>query len=272
MIKVCGGLRPKEGTASNAVVSLVAHKLGGVTQSRDAPLPKNCDLYVQHGWKLTPALQEAMDSLIPYIALDSGYFDPRGSTFSISINGFHGLSMPVDVTGLPERPKPELQPWRAGGEFVYVFGQLTGDRAVRGQNMETWPNITARQAAEAYGLPVRIRPHPFTISSWEEPLPPLSKVWPECAVAVTWTSSVGVQAIVAGVPSVALHPASPICVVAAPSFGIERPDREAWQHELSYRQYGFTELDAAKAYILHAYEPPADAASRDEYDRAGLRV
>lgn len=280
MIVAVGGLRPKQGTASNDIVHLMVRAVSGLSgeiQSRDRPCPRFCDLYVQHGFKLTAGLQSAMDSRIPYIILDHGYIDPRGDKFSISFNGFHGLSMPVDVAALPPRPQPVLRPWRSAGEFVYVFGQLHNDRAVRGQNMETWPSIVARQAAEAYQMPVKIRPHPYMISSWEEPLPPLSKVWPECYVAITWTSTAAVQAAIAGVPVVALHPANPAYPVAATSIGDGRDpgvesDRDTWLHNLSYRQYGFDELPAATEYVRRGYPAALEAARRDEYDRAGLRA
>src|SRR5690606_21411776 len=97
--------------------------------------------------------------------------------------------MKVDeVADLPPRPRPLIQGWREPGEFVYVFGQLPGDRACRGQNMETWPTKTAQDAAEAFMRPAKVRPHPKMLSSWEKPLPSLQSVWEECHVAVTWTS------------------------------------------------------------------------------------
>lgn len=273
-IRPVGGLRPSRGYQSNRLVEALVGRMGGECYGRDLQIPRGANLYVQHGFKLNPGLRSAIESRIPFVILDHGYFDPRIDKFSISINGFHGLSMKVDeIEGLPKRPRPLIQDWREPGEYVYVFGQLPGDRACRGQNMETWPTKTAQDAAEAFLRPAKVRPHPKMLSSWEKPLAAVQSVWEECHVAVTWTSTVAVQAVIAGVPVVALHPANPAYDVAAHDFARMRmPGRSAWLHDLSYRQYGFDELDEAIAYIQLGYPKAAGLAAAGEYDTIGLRV
>src|SRR5690606_24124760 len=169
IIRPAGGLRPSKGFQSNWLVEALVGRMGGQCYGRDLQIPRGANLYVQHGFKLNPCLQSAMDSRIPLVILEHCYFDPRVYSSRLSIHGFHGLSMKVDeVAELPPRPWPLIQGWREPGEFVYVFGQLPGDRACRGQNMETWPTKTAQDAAEAFMRPAKVRPHPKMLSSWEK--------------------------------------------------------------------------------------------------------
>ena len=269
-----GGMRPVHGTASNAIVDRLVTAMGGKSFSRDWVLPAEATLYMQHGFKLTPMLQDAIDKRVPFVIVDHGYYGNRIATMSLSINGFHGLSMPVpEVRLLKPRPRPTLEPWREGGTHVYVYGQLQNDRACRGQNMETWPTRTAQAAAEAFSMPAIVRPHPKSIRQGQPPLPALETTFADAYVAVTWTSTVGVLAAIAGVPLVAMHPASPAFAVGSPSLSrIRMPGRESWLHDLSYRQYGLGEIGAAIDYIRLAYPAALAAAKRGEFDTIGLRV
>jgi hypothetical protein len=70
-----------------------------------ASLPAS--LYVQYGFKRNGSLDAAMEKNIPFVILDRGYFNNRGKCFSVSINGFHGLSMQVpEVWNRPTREHP----------------------------------------------------------------------------------------------------------------------------------------------------------------------
>lgn len=265
------GQRDDRTTLTARILSELGKRLDAVEVSRDSYAGD--EAYMQWGFKLTQGLQYAIDHGLPYLIVDWGYFSDRESCISISFNGFHGLSMPVsEVQRRKPRWHPDPLPWRTDGEYAYVFGQLQNDRAVRGLNMEPWIRETAAAAGLALGMPTKIRPHPKMISSWENPLPPLDRVLEECGVAITWTSSVGILTALAGVPTVAMHPASPAAPVAASTFEIVRPPRREWLRDLSWRNYRVSELDEACTYIRLGLDQAAVLAAAGVIDTEGLRV
>lgn len=266
------GQRTDRNTLSARILTDLTRRLGGIEQSRDAY--SGHDAYMQWGFKLTPGLQYAIDHNLPYVIVDWGYFSDRETSISISFNGFHGLSMPVeDVKNRPARWHPAPRPWRPEkGEFVYVFGQLQNDRAVRGLHVESWLRETAVAAATAYGLTAKIRPHPKTVSSWERPLPSLETVLDECRVAVTYTSSAGIITALAGIPTVVAHPASPAFPVRSRFGELDTPPRKEWLHDLSWRNYSIKDLHEAALYVKLGLSQALVEAMTGEVDTEGLRV
>lgn len=279
-MKAVGSLRDSDRSPANAIVRSVVGKLDGSTVLRTQPVPEGTTLFVQWGFKLTVALLSAIDARIPFVIIDLGYFDgSRLRRFSISINGLHGLSMPVKgIDKLPPRWHPEIKDWQEGGEFVVVYGQLPSDAAVRGVNIETWMHKTARECVAVFGKPARKRLHPKMLNVWEPPLTPLEQTFEETFLAVTWTSGVAVQTVLAGVPTVTCHPASPAWDVT-PHI-LERYtrleiSRELWAHRLSHREYDLyddKDLDRAVGYIIRAYPQATREAAVGNVDSAGKRI
>jgi hypothetical protein len=252
--------------------------VGGTMQPREQyELPADTEVYLQWGYKLTNAMETAMARGIPYIILDGSYFrdfqEHALDAITISINGFHGLGLDVDMGKRRPRPKPELKPWRDEPEdgVCYVYNQLQKDRATMQADMDAWSTRSAVEATERFGKKAIIRPHPKMINPWEPPLPLLEDTFKEAHVAITWTSTVGVTALIEGVPTVAMHPASP-AYGGCPS-NIERRtiDRDEWMHKLSYRQYQTHDLDAAWAYIELCMPEAVKQAKAGAYSTEGLR-
>lgn len=271
-MKLVSGQRDDRSTLSAKVVSKLTDALDGVEQNReDSALPGT--IYMQYGFKLTNGLQSCVREHKPYIIIDHGYFRDRERCFSVSINGFHGLSMKVEaIDGRPAREHPPLKPWKTGGEYVYVYGQLQNDRAVRGLHIETWLRKTAQEASQALGRPAKIRPHPKTLSSWEPQLPTLENTFEETYAAVSYTSTAAVAAAIAGVPCVTLHPASPAYDIGSSDFQLVKPHRGDWIHQLSWRNYRLRDVYEAANYIQLAYEQAAAEAAKGHLDTEGLRV
>ena len=272
-MKIIVGQRDDRTTVSATILHKLAERLDATEQSRDAYA--GADAYMQWGFKLTPGLQYALDNKLPYVIVDWGYFADREHSISISFNGFHGLSMPVKaIRKKPTRWHPVPLPYKKGGECVTVFGQLQNDRAVRGLHVETWLRDTAVEAAKAYGMKAKIREHPKMRSQWEPKMRPLEQVLDETAYAVTYTSSVGILTCLAGVPTVALHPASPAWEVSNTLLdgSVYTPMRANWLHDLSWRNYAFREMDEAAEYILLGLTEAIVPASKGHVDTEGLRV
>ena len=266
MLDAVGTLRPGDKSHANVLIKRVVDRLDGRYILRDALLDDKATLLIQWGFKPTKALRCAILRKIPYVIIDLGYFDAaRTKRYSISINGFHGLSMPVaGVIDLPPRPHPRVRAWREDGDIVQIIGQMPTDAAIYGLNMETWMHKAAVDAAEAFGKPAFKRVHPKMLNPWEAALEPLSETFDTSYAHVTWTSTSAVQSVLAGVPTVAMHPGSPAFEVC--SHGMHRsrlPGRQAWVHKLAHREYALAEdgdCDVAVEYILRDLDRATDLA------------
>ena len=274
-MKAYGSLRPSHKSHANVIMRALLGRLGGKFVLRTEVVPDDATLFLQWGFKKTNALVSAILAKIPYVIIDLGYFDDtRYERFSVSINGLHGMGMPVDgVLDLPPRPHPKIEDWKEGGRMVQIIGQMPGDAALRGENIEVWMHHASLQATEAFGKPARKRPHPKMINPWEPSLPALESTFEETYVMVTYTSTVAVQSVLAGVPTVAMHPASSAFAVCSARMKRETPTgREAWVHTLSHGEYSMTDerdLDNAAVYIAKAYPQATREAALGAYDAGG---
>lgn len=275
------GQRDKRTTYTAECLARVGKRIGGHLnggyneQSRDLECPDGTRAYIQWGWKLTRGLLTCMKLKRPYFILDHGYFEPRAEKISLSINGFHGKAYRQDLTGLraPDNV-PEVKPWRLDGDTIYVMGQLQNDRAVRGLDIDRWAQHIARKAHDQFDKRVVIRPHPLMINPWEPPLPPLDEVWDDAYLVITWTSSVGPQAILQGVPTVAMHGASMASPLVPATLTRKAPrDRADWARDLASREFDpRTELDRLGSFVVHCWKGAEAQAAKGQYDTEGLRV
>jgi hypothetical protein len=222
----------------------------------------NCDLFIQWGMRKTPHFRQSIRDGMVVVTLDRGYFDgTRNQTFSISVNGVHGLSQPLDsVLDRAPRPHPPLQPWRDDrqpGQFVQVIapGWSPGYWRTPAHRLpEGWVTNIAAEVSSTFGLPAKIHYHPKALPEGMRRSAPLATTFEETHVSVSYMSLAAVQTVIAGVPSIVYHPRSLAFPMAAHDMNIYRPDREAWIHDLSHRQYGFNEVLEAQDYILAQYD------------------
>ena len=277
-MKIYGSLRASVGSHANVIVKRLLDRLDGHTMLRTAPVADDATMLIQWGYKPTEALLTAIRKKIPYVIIDLGYFDPtRLERFSVSINGLHGYGMRVDgLLDLPPRPHPRIQKWREGGDRVIIVGQMPGDASLFGTDIHAWMNRAASAAVDAFGLPVVKRDHPKERNDWEPRVPPLESTFDDTYCYVTYSSTAAVQTVVAGIPTVAIHPSSAAYAMCA--CDVERvrfPGRELWAHALSHKEYGMlddAECDAAAEYILRAYPCAAAQAFLGDVSTEGLRV
>jgi hypothetical protein len=261
-MKVYGSMRDNEADIQNRWLGRLLACLNGNAIRREQIFPADGELLIQWGFRPTKALRSCVAQKKPYVILDMGYWEgSRGVRQSVSINGLHGLSMRVDgVLDLPPRYHPEIRPYREGGEGCLIIGQLAGDAALRGENPETWMRKQAAIVVDTFQMPVQLRPHPKMLNPWEKPSEPLSEALDEARLVVTFSSTVGVTALLRGVPlQVATHPGSPVAGMVSPDVresSYRMPGRETFFHELSYRDYDLTDdedCEVAAKYIVRAY-------------------
>lgn len=194
----------------------------------------------------------------PRLMLEAGYINGEGPEYvdrrlrfvSTSWNGLHGYG-----DDGPNRPSDrwlalgvELKPWALSGDYILILEQAVGDAAAPPAG--TMDGVI--KALETKGRPLRRRPHPLTA-----PARPLAVDLEGAKWAVTWSSTAAVEAVIAGVPTVALDPGAiawPVCSHwIGPSWRAKGDrfylgPREQWAYNLAYRQWTHAELASGQAW------------------------
>lgn len=281
------GQRSNRGRRSDLVLTALCRELGGMELVRDYPSGINMKLYIQWGYKQTKLLDEAIAQKAPILFVDMGHFTNRNEAISLSFNGFQADSLELDgLDDLPRRPHPPLQAMRREGSRVYIYGQLPGDKALRGLNVSTWMRHAAREVQQAASMPVVLREHPKCLSSWELPeYPSLESTFEETALAIAYTSTATTLAAIGGVPTVACHKANPAYEVSFHSiddamsyykdeghFVCSFPiARIVWVNRLAQTNYTLNEIRQAARFINWAMPQAQEDAYLDNYRLEGLR-
>jgi hypothetical protein len=193
------------------------------------------------------------------LVMERAYLDDRFKWVSLGWNGLNGRALwPLNAS--PERWDRHfsrlLKPWRvpSGSSYALLLGQVPSDTACRSIRLENWLS-TVTQRLRLMGRAVRFRPHPKA---------PIVRV-PGAAIArdstlaedlagaefaVTFNSNSGVDAVLAGVPTVAHDEGSMAWDVTSHSLEekLQRPDRLPWAHRLAWRQWLPTEIEEGIAW------------------------
>jgi len=154
------------------------------------------------------------------------------------------------------RPTPELQPWR----MEYVYTNESGVEAVT----NNWPRDVLCGQTETYSPSYKdldawysqvdathFRKHP----AGDNPTGlPLVKNWDEVGLCITLNSSVAVDAVIAGIPTVTMDGASMAWhVTSHRQDQIIMPDRQPWLEWLAWTQWTHDEIREGKP-IKHLFE------------------
>lgn len=208
------------------------------------------------GWRYGRRFHEAGHDVL---VMERGYLGDRFAWTSLAWNGLNGRGeFPEyeDDGGERFRAHYGMQPWKEGGEYVLLIGQVPGDASLRGKDMNAWYADAAMKAQNAYEMPVKFREHPMALRrginrrvAYTEPSTgDLAEALAGAAVVVTWNSNTAVDAVIAGVPAVAMDEGSMAWDVAAHRIGeLRRPDRSAWAHRLAWRQWSMDEIRSGVA-------------------------
>lgn len=194
------------------------------------------------------------------LVMERGYLGDRISYTSLAWNGLNGYGdFPEypDDGGARFRSMAEMKPWKEGGEYVLLMGQVPGDASLKGRNLMPWYSEAAMQAQSAYEMPVKFRAHPQALKrgirqrpNYTEPSDgTLEQALDGAAVVVAWNSNASVDAVLAGVATVTMDKGSMAWGVTAHRIGdIARPNRNAWAHRLAWKQWTIDEI--ASGYAL----------------------
>lgn len=167
-----------------------------------------------------------------------------------------------------------MQPWGpgsgsgAGGRFALVIGQVRGDAALYGVDFDQWQqDVTDRLLA--LGWDVAYRPHPLMRRHNQEKCPigagmtvgSLEDDLKRAGLVVSFNSTTGVEAVLAGVPTVVMDEGGMAFDVAlhrlpAPEEVFDEPDpasgygasRESWAHRLAWAQWSLDEIASGETW------------------------
>lgn len=208
------------------------------------------------GWREGKILRDRGHEVL---VMERGYLGDRFAWTSLAWNGLNGYgTFPAYADDNGERfsKQAAMKPWKEGGGYVLLMGQVPGDASLKGRNMMPWYSEAAMKAQTAYEMPVKFRAHPMAVKRGIKQKPQftepsggsLDEALEGAAVVVTWNSNSGVDAVLAGVPTVTMDPGSMAWDVTAHRIGdLARPDRKAWAHQLAWKQWTIDEIASGEA-------------------------
>lgn len=195
------------------------------------------------------------------LVMERGYVGDRFAWSSLGWNGLNGRATRYQISDDPARFADNfgslLKPWKSGGDYVLLIGQVPGDASLGGMDLGRWYEETSQTASKAYGLPVRFRQHPVSVKRGHRCTlkharaidGSLAEAFEGAAVVVTFNSNTAVESVVAGVPTVTLDMGSMAREVTAHKIGdLTRPDRSAWAARLAWCQWQMVEIRSGAAW------------------------
>jgi hypothetical protein len=198
------------------------------------------------------------------LVMERGYIGDRFAWTSVGWDGLNGRARFGKPRDEGQRFRQHfghlLQPWRTGGKYVLIVGQVPGDAALQGKCLRSWYTQQADRAAKRYGLPVKFRPHPLSarrggpssIHGADTLGGELADALAGAALVVTFNSNTGVESVMAGRPTVAMDCGSMVHGIALSdlpgSLKVPEPDREPWAHAMAWRQFELSEIESGLAW------------------------
>lgn len=130
----------------------------------------------------------------------------------------------------------DLGEWRQGGSRVVLCGQHDSWAPQYARPEDWYQTVTA----------THFRPHP---AGYANAPYPIARNFEDCRQAVTLNSSVGVQCVLAGIPTVTMDEGAMAWPVTSHVVGeIATPDRLPWCHWLAWTQWTDDEIREGKPW------------------------
>ena len=241
---------------------------------------RECDVMVLFGLvKKSYAKSAAKGELLrahrgPIIVIERGYIkrgkpvidraDYQSETYwSVGLNGGNGLADFCNDNSPPDRWQAlgvHLRPWRRYDPtgIALIIGQVPWDTSVQNCDHLGWIKAQIVQARES-GLRPLFRPHPYAVMRGVNYCADcmtaggsLESALSAASVCITQNSNVGVDAIIAGVPTIATDPGSMVWGVSARNISqianTGHPDRKQWANNIAYAQWTLAEMRRGMAW------------------------
>ena len=204
------------------------------------------------GWRNGKELRDRGHDVL---VMERGYLGDRFSWTSLAWNGLNGkgdFGTQPDDNSARFNTHFTMTPWReTPGEYVLVMGQVPGDASLQGKNLMPWYESVAFLAASAYGLPVHFRRHPKAAQRGITQKPrhtipstgTLDEALAKAHVVITYNSNSGVDAVLAGVPTITMDYGSMAWDMSGHQVGdYLKPDRTEWAAKLAWKQWSIDEI------------------------------
>lgn len=209
------------------------------------------------------------------IVAENGYVAPGGISphvteprewYALAIGGHNGSgTWPV---GGPERWDAlgvDLKPWRTEGDHILVCPNRSFGRPGYIMPID-WPDKVVNRLRKVTNRPIRVRPHPGNGAHKTPLADDLKGAWAVCI----WSSSAGVQSLIAGVPVIWCAPKW-VCAGAGmnhlpindDALEYDDADRLKAMRALAWAQFHHTEIASGFAFtsLLRRTEQAQIAAS-----------
>lgn len=212
--------------------------------------PAKCDLLMLWGVRRKDCITRQKELGGEVCILERGYTAwPQwiSVSFGGQLNGRATFRGPfTDSSRFEKYLSHLLYPWKPddGGEVI-VMGQCYGDTSCGEINVRSYfPAMV--NAFEKQGFKTRFRPHPR-----EKVTVPIADDLAKARFVVTWNSISGVDAVLAGVPTVAMDQGSMVWDVAGHELTMPpKPRRAAWAHALAWKQWQMSELASGECWEI----------------------
>lgn len=186
----------------------------------------------------------AVEATGRYLLVDRCSFGDTDTFVSLVWNG-HGRRgdhrIPEEVTAERwERYGVPLQPWRTGSRVI-LCGQ-TESYSPR-WDLSDWYYV-----CHDFGGATHFRPHPATPDATYASIPNAGD-FTDCRLALTLNSSIGVQCVLNGIPTITCDEGAMAWDVTGHTFDdVRMPDRLPWCHRLAWTQYSDDEIREGKLW------------------------
>lgn len=217
-----------------------------------------CDLAVMWGVRRRAEMDLQRGRGGEICILERGYVGDRFRWSSVSFGG--GLNGRGEFRGPDDASRWEThfaglaKPWRAKPDgYALILEQVPGDAAVANVDLPAF--YSRAENAFAPMMAVRRRRHPNVspangMAAIAKARTSLDEDLAGAAVAITWNSNSGVDAVLAGVPAIAMDIGSMAWPVTGHELGVlpPMPDRTAWMHRLAWCQWTREEMESGACW------------------------
>lgn len=217
-----------------------------------------CDLAVFWSARYTAIMKAQQSVGRDFLIMERGYIGDRTAWTSLAFNGLNGSGEFRNAHGQgPERFDANfahlLKPWQVISDRAVIFGQVPGDMSIAGVDIDQW-YVDAAREMRLRGYDVRFRPHPLApnvrVPGVDLMPGKLDHALAWADYAVTFNSNTGVDAVMAGVPTIACHEGSMVWDIAGQGIdaAFEMPDRTEWASALAWSQWRMEEIESGDAW------------------------
>ena len=222
-----------------------------------------CDFVAIWGWRQKLTIEAALDVGVPILVMERGHLQPRAKWISLGWGGLAGRGIYPGCCDGGERFETQfghlMAPWKVKvGKTALVLGQISGDPSLRGMDPKAWAmeRVTELTALGYERIIYRQHPsvrekgHTWRPKGAERSQATLAEDFDQAAIAISFSSTAGIEAVLSGTPHVAFDEGSMAWPVSAHRDAslVVRPRRKAWAHALAWTQWRADEIRSGMAW------------------------